>query len=281
MSTLIDKPSLMVYVFGCASRKPPCCPPTGIMEGSVPGAGRDACGVKRERLERLVLFDIDGTILYGGRIPARSILRAIEEVFGVRHVMSSMEGYSFAGKTDPEIVIDILLRMGYDAGDIEERLGDVFERYVFYLRSLLTDGDDAYLYPGVLRLLRMLKAEERVILGLLTGNIEEGARIKLGRFGLEGYFRIGAYGSDSVDRNRLPGILLERAREMTDRSYRGEDVVIIGDSVYDIRCAGGIGAKTIAVATGSTSQEDLAAERPDHLFKDLTRTRLVFDTITS
>jgi len=230
--------------------------------------------------ERIALFDIDGTILYAGRTPARAILRAISEVYSVGDLMPPRGEYSFAGKTDPEIVTDLLKRKGYPEEEIDNRLEEVFDRYVFYLKSLMTDNDGARLYPGIPSLLKRLEGDTRVILGLLTGNIEAGARIKLGRFGLEDLFEIGAFGSDSADRNLLPQLVLERLTVLKGRSYEGENVVIIGDSVYDVRCARTIGARTIAVATGTTSPGTLLEEEPDHLVNDFSETDEVVEMVT-
>jgi len=230
-------------------------------------------------LERIVLFDIDGTILHAGKPPARAILRAMEEVFQVSDLMPPRGEYSFSGKTDPEIVMDLLARKGYPTEKIAAGLEEVFDRYIFYLKTTMGNGNDAYLHPGVMILIRRLAEDKKVLLGLLTGNIEEGARIKLDHFGIAGYFPIGAYGSDSPERNRLPEIALNRVKKLTGLSYGGRNVVIIGDSVYDIRCARSVGAVAIGVATGTTSCEALRAERPDHLFQDLSQTDHVLDTI--
>ncbi len=232
-------------------------------------------------MDRIVLFDIDGTILQAGRAPAKAILRAIEEVYGVDNPMPPRGTYSFAGKTDPEIVADLLVRKGYREDEILENLGQVFDRYIYYLKSTIPAGNDAYLHPGVYPLIRALDDRENILLGLLTGNIEEGAKIKLDYFAIADYFRVGAYGSDSPDRNELPAILLEKVKEMTGRSYEGNDVVIIGDSVHDIRCAQTIGAITVAVATGTTSRAELSKEKPDHLFDDLSQTEQTLEIIAN
>jgi phosphoglycolate phosphatase len=231
--------------------------------------------------ERIVLFDIDGTLLHAGRTPARAILRAIEEVYGVKDLMPPRGQYSFAGKTDPEIVRDLLERKGYTGEDVTEGLDEVFERYVSYLGALVSDGSDAYLHPGILVLIQRLAAMEGVLLGLLTGNIEEGARMKLALFDMGRYFVVGAYGSDSEDRSRLPAILLQKVVRLTGRRYRGDQVVIIGDSIHDIRCARTIGAKVLAVATGTTSLENLLAEGPNYAFPDLSRTESVLEVLSN
>jgi phosphoglycolate phosphatase-like HAD superfamily hydrolase len=236
---------------------------------------------KRKSPERIVLFDIDGTLLYAGRAPARSILRAIEEVFGIPDIAPPRGEYSFAGRTDPEIVTDLLVRKGIPRTEVDARLAEVFERYILYLKSGLPDDDGARLHEGVLPLLTRLDAEDSVMTGLLTGNIEEGARIKLDRLGIAGYFAVGAYGSDSADRDLLPRILLDRVARRTGRVYGAGEVVVVGDTARDIRCARTICAKTIAVATGTTTAAELRAEDPDFLFDNLGDTDHVMQAIMS
>jgi phosphoglycolate phosphatase-like HAD superfamily hydrolase len=114
-----------------------------------------------------------------------------------------------------------------------------------------------------------LAARDDVVVGLLTGNIEAGARIKLRPTGLWPHFRVGAYGSDDADRTRLPGVAAGRAEQLVGRVFRGPDTVIIGDTPRDIGCARAFGAKAIAVATGWHTVEDLVAHGPDHVFVDL------------
>ncbi len=231
--------------------------------------------------KKIVLFDIDGTLLNAGRGPVRAILRAMEEVYGVEDLLSLKGKYAFAGKTDPEIVRDLLLLKGCSPEAVESGFEKVFDLYIHYLRQFMAEDDSAYLHPGVLRLVRELKDRREVNTGILTGNIERGAEIKLGHFDLRKYFSIGVYGSDSSDRNDLPGILLEKARKLTGYPYTGSEIVIVGDSIFDIRCAGTVGARAIAVVTGTTSREALEAEGPDHIFHDLSRTEQVIEAMTS
>jgi phosphoglycolate phosphatase-like HAD superfamily hydrolase len=123
--------------------------------------------------------------------------------------------------------------------------------------------------PGVVALLELLEREPEVVLALLTGNIEPGARIKLGAHELNRYFPFGAFGSDSAVRAELPPVATRRAEELTGRRFEPSDVVIIGDSIHDVRCAVPHGATSIAVPTGPTSAEALIAESPTHFFETL------------
>jgi phosphoglycolate phosphatase-like HAD superfamily hydrolase len=212
---------------------------------------------------RLVLFDVDGTLLSAGRAARESILAALAEVLGWE---GSSDGNDFSGKTDPqilrELVMDSVSRPRFDAA-----LDSILDRYVEELSRRLSP-EAVVVKPGVAALLDRLADEPRVTLGLLTGNIERGARLKLEPAGLNRYFPFGAFGDDSADRYCLPSIALARAREETGRDFDGPSVVIIGDSVHDVACGRSLGARAIAVATGPTPAEKLQAEWPDALFAD-------------
>ncbi len=227
---------------------------------------------------RLVLFDIDGTLLSSQGAGGRALKGALREVFGK---FGPTNDYSFAGRTDPQIVLDLMGRLGFEERFIRERMPQVFEVYLQRLGEEIRKGPPPTLFPGVLPLLEELKRDERAILGLLTGNIEGGARIKLRALNLEGYFSIGAYGSDAEERNRLPLIALKRAKEEFDDHLEGEDMVIIGDTPLDVECAQGVGACSIAVATGVVRKERLEASGADYLFDDFREYHRVMEAIFS
>ncbi len=133
--------------------------------------------------------------------------------------------------------------------------------------------------PGVKELVTALAADRRVLVGLLTGNVEEGARIKLAPTGLHALFRVAAYGSDSALRSELPPVAVARAEKLTGRRFTGKEIVVIGDTPADIECGAGLGVKSIAVATGRHSMDELAAHEPDHLFADMGDWRAVYAAI--
>lgn len=212
---------------------------------------------------RLVLFDIDGTLLSAGRAARDSILAALSAVLGWR---GSADGNDFSGKTDPQILRELVLdSVGPER--FETTLDAVLDRYVDELERRLTP-EAVVPKPGVPALLERLAREPNVTLALLTGNIERGARMKLEPPGFNRYFPFGAFGDDSADRYRLPALAVARARERTGRDFSGGSVVIIGDSIHDVACGRSLGARAIAVSTGPTPAEKLAAERPDALFAD-------------
>lgn len=212
---------------------------------------------------RLVLFDVDGTLLSAGRAARESILAALAEVLGWE---GSSDGNDFSGKTDPQILRELVME-SVGRPRFEAALDSILDRYVEELSRRLRP-EAVVIKPGVPALLDRLADEPRVTLGLLTGNIERGARLKLEPSGLNRYFPFGAFGDDSADRYCLPSIAVARAREETGRDFDGPSVVIIGDSVHDVACGRSFGARAIAVATGPTPAEKLEAERPDALFAD-------------
>ncbi len=213
---------------------------------------------------RLVLFDIDGTLVLTKGAGRRALGAALLRVYGTTGLI---DGYDFRGKTDPRIVADLMGAAGLAPDVIHAGLSDCFEAYARGLVGEIGDGECVTLLPGVADLVRRLDAAEGVVLGLLTGNIEEGARIKLAPTGLWPYFRTGAYGSDHGDRRRLPSLAARRAQALTGHTFRPEDVLVIGDTPLDIECARAFGAVAVAVATGFHPYAELEAEEPDLLFE--------------
>ena len=226
-------------------------------------------------MERLVLFDIDCTLIDGHGAGGRAIMRAVKDVYGVE---GELGDYSFHGRTDPGIVRDLAARLGAPADAIDALVGQCVARYV----ELITDevaGGHIEVLPGVGELVTALAADRRVLLGLLTGNVIQGARIKLAPTGLYSLFQVAAYGSDSALRAELPPIAVARAEKLSGRRIVGKEIVVIGDTPADIECGAGLGVKAIAVATGRHSMDDLAAYRPDHLFADMSDWRALYEAI--
>jgi phosphoglycolate phosphatase-like HAD superfamily hydrolase len=228
-------------------------------------------------MKRLVLFDIDGTILSSGGAAGKAFRTALEEVFGTSGPTS---GYSFAGRTDPQIARDLLGMGGLAAKSIERNLPRVWP---LYARLLATELDKVrtQLYPGVRSLIEQLHdSSEVALLGLLTGNVVEGAKLKLASAGLDfSRFKVGAFGSDHHDRRELPAIAVDRAERCVGHRFEGKAVVIIGDTPFDISCGEHLGVRTIAVATGSFSRADLHGCGPDYLFDDFSDIDAVWNSI--
>jgi phosphoglycolate phosphatase len=225
----------------------------------------------------LVLFDIDGTILSITGVARRAVYRALEEVFGA----AAPERHEFDGKTDPQIVCELMQRAGVGAGQIDDRLPAAITRYVELLDAELGDADHAdKVHPGVGELLDALEARHDVLLGLLTGNVREGAVAKLTAVGIEpSRFKVGAFGSDHADRPQLPAIARARAEVLLGREIAGRDVVVIGDTPADMGCGRGIGARAIGVATGRYSAQELSTCGAAAVFPDLGDTAAVIRAI--
>jgi len=203
--------------------------------------------------------------------------RALTEVFG----SPGSSEYHYGGKTDRQIVRDLMRREGFTDEAIDAQMDQLLGSYVAGLATELESGDRTMLVlDGVLELLDALDCEERVVVGLLTGNIETGARAKLTAAGLDpARFRVNAFGSDHELRPELPAVAQRRASELLGIDVRGNRLVIIGDTPADIQCGEAIGARAIAVATGSYTVEQLAAYQPYAVFESLTDTSAVLSSI--
>ncbi|MCB1033585.1 MAG: HAD hydrolase-like protein [Acidobacteria bacterium] len=218
---------------------------------------------------RLVLFDIDGTLLRCGRQVARVFTACLEEVYGTA---GHLEGYSFAGRTDPGIVLDLMASAGLDRDTVVAGLPRMRRLYLERLAETL-DASRMSLLPGVLELLERLSAQPDVTVGLLTGNWRGGARVKLGKFGLNRFFSFGAFGEDGFVRRDLLPRALARAQRSTGRSFRPEETLLVGDSVLDVDCGRVHGVAVLAVATGFTAAADLDAAGARWVVPDLLTAR--------
>lgn len=222
-------------------------------------------------VKHLVLFDIDGTLLACGRQVGYIFVGALEEVFGGYR---RPQGYNFAGRTDEQIVFDLVAAAGMECAEIRKRLPEMKRIYFERLEKLL-DPAGMVLLPGVVPLLERLQERRDVVLGLLTGNWRRGAVIKLSRFGLGRFFPFGAFGDDAAARRDLVPIALERAAAAAGREpFDADEVLIVGDSELDVDCANAAGVRSVAVATGHTSPERLRAAGADWVFSDLEQATL-------
>jgi phosphoglycolate phosphatase len=228
---------------------------------------------------KLVLFDIDGTILLTAGAGRRAIAAALAEEMGERH--PAFDRIRFDGKTDPQIVAELLAAAGRPEPRESPLVLAVCERYVGLLaQELDRPTTRTTLMPGVPSLLDRLEAEPGVVLGLLTGNLAEGAALKLRSGGIDpGRFRVGAYGSDAGHRPDLAPIAARRAASIFGRVPHGAEVVIIGDTPADVTCGSCIDARALAVATGAYSVPDLAACGPHAVFENLSDTDAVMEAI--
>lgn len=214
---------------------------------------------------RLVLFDIDGTLLDCGPQVRPLFAEALVEVCGTA---GDVYGYNFAGRTDPRIVLDLLTAAGLPEEEVRAGLPRIRETYLGKLEKSLDQGG-MRLLPGVLEMLESLATRDDVVLALLTGNWEPGARTKLSRFDLNRFFPFGAFGCDGVDRSELPPVALDRAERITGRRFLPEETLIIGDSLHDVTCAQAHGIPVLAVATGRTPAQALEDAGADWVIEEL------------
>ena len=210
-------------------------------------------------MARLLLFDIDGTLIDSNGAGGAAILDAAEEHFGIQR--EHFPPLQLAGSTDPAIAMDVFGHMSRQ--HTPEEVIAFLDRYLSHLqRRLQAEDFTGYTLPGVTQLLEALRSESEAHLGLLTGTVRRGAVIKLSRHGIYEHFVDGGFGSDHHDRNQLGPVALKRMQDATGATYHIDDVIVIGDTPKDIRCAEAFGAKCLAVATGQYSYAELSALNP-------------------
>jgi phosphoglycolate phosphatase-like HAD superfamily hydrolase len=216
----------------------------------------------------LILFDIDGTLVLTGGAGVRALTRAFHDTF---QIGDAFRGVPMPGRTDQMIVSEALQRLRLDADD--DLLARFRDRYYECLvGEIQQPGPRKGIMPGVRELLDVLEMRSDVILGLLTGNYAESARIKLEHFDLWRYFRCGAFADDHADRNELVPVAVDRARACGVASIDPRDVIVIGDTPADVACAAAAGARSIAVATGGYDIGALRATGADVTLEDLSDT---------
>ena len=229
-------------------------------------------------MKRLVLFDIDETIISSGGTGRRAISRVLQK----EYLLDEEFGHiNMSGKTDPQILKEIFEYLEKPHLYSLDNLATFFDHYLAALKDEVEQSEGFKVHDGVESLLIALSSRSNSYLGLVTGNLEKGARLKLDRAHLNQYFPIGAYGSDSANRLDLPAIAAERANRYYKQKFSPSEVVIIGDSVNDILCAKHYGAKCIAVNTGKTSWQELEVLNPEFLIKDLSNNEAVIAAIYS
>lgn len=222
---------------------------------------------------RLLLFDIDGTLIHSGGAGIQALKLALTERFGIADDLHDIE---IAGMTDSGIVVIILNKHKVPATN--ENITAFLDSYAHFL-SLELPRRNGNLLPGVLEMLEKLKSRKHVVLALLTGNISRGAQLKLEHYGVWHFFEFGAFADDHHDRNQLGPFARARAREKHGREFSAAEIDVIGDTPRDIACGKAFGARTIAVATGTWSREQLAQHDPDFLIDDLADVDHLIDTL--
>jgi phosphoglycolate phosphatase-like HAD superfamily hydrolase len=217
-------------------------------------------------MTRLVLFDIDGTLVHTGHAGTQAFARTFATEFNLHHGAEKMK---FAGRTDVSLVREFFKIHGLD--ESPEHFARFFSRYVFWLDYILASSNGNICH-GVQNFLRdLLAIKNPPTLGLLTGNIKLGAELKLRRYDLWQHFHFGGFADDHEERDQIAFAALERGRRVLGKNLQPQEIVVIGDTPFDIRCGKFIGAKVLAVATGGAKLEELKNHKPDWLVKDLTQ----------
>jgi phosphoglycolate phosphatase-like HAD superfamily hydrolase len=218
---------------------------------------------------RLVLFDVDGTLVHTGGAGVAAFAKALASEFGVPN---GTELLKFGGRTDYSLVRELFSHTQIEPS--ARNFERFFAAYLGWLEKLMAECRGGAC-PGVAEFCRVLAARpEPPLVGLLTGNIRRGAQIKLQRFQMWEQFSFGAFSDDHEDRNQIAAIALQRGSERLGRPVRGEEALVIGDTPLDIRCARAIGAKMLAVATGRCSVPELEEHKPDWAVEDLSKVSL-------
>lgn len=213
---------------------------------------------------RLVLFDIDGTLVHTGGAGTKAFSQTFASIFGLKHGAERMK---FAGRTDVSLVREFFKIHGVP--ESAENFRQFFENYVFWLEHIVAQSAGGEC-AGVIGFIEdLLALPEPPMLGLLTGNIRLGAEIKLRRFGLWDFFVMGGFADDHEDRNHIAVAALARGRRVLDAQLQPQEIVVIGDTPFDVRCGKFIGAKTLAVATGGAKFEELKKHDADWTVESL------------
>lgn len=217
--------------------------------------------------DHVVLFDIDGTLLRTQGMGRAATRIAMLEIFGS---CGTIEKLHFGGKTDWGILYEVLAGEGHTVESIGAALAH-YENALERAMAVVLDQFEMWVLPGALESVHVLRQREDTLLGIITGNVARTANLKLKAIGFDpAWFPIGAYGSESIYRNDLPPLALERAIAHLGRELLPTQMTIIGDTPADIACAQAVGARSVAVCTGFASRDELVAMQPDLLLDDLT-----------
>jgi phosphoglycolate phosphatase-like HAD superfamily hydrolase len=224
---------------------------------------------------KLLLWDIDGTLIMGDHAGERALAASLKRTFGIE---GSLDAIELAGRTDKLIAVDVLRAHGIEP--THEAIHNYLEGYLAHLAGELYQGKPQ-LHAGVLDALDAVAARPDLAQGLLTGNLERGAQIKLDHFKVWHYFPFGAFADDSAIRDELGPHALKRAGTHHEDEFLPERTFVIGDTPHDIKCGKAVGAATIAIATGIHPVEVLQAHDPTIVFQDLSDTGAFLDFIDS
>lgn len=218
-------------------------------------------------IKRLILFDIDGTLLISKGLGRESKRLAMIDIFGTD---GDVMTHPFGGKTDWQILVETLDKHGITPEEIEERMDDYLVTMARHMAEI-ADQFEHQVLPGAMELVTHFHEDDETMIGVVTGNNQQTAPIKLQSAGFDPeWFVVGAFGNESTNRDDLPRLALERANQKLDMPLAGKDVIVIGDTVMDVQCSQAVGGMAVAVLTGFEDPELLKASKPDYLLPDLT-----------
>ena len=228
--------------------------------------------------KKLILFDVDGTLVLTGGVAVGLMTEVISEVAGVPVSWSLSD---FVGNTDQNIIHTLLHRNGIGEAGIPDMTENILKIYLDRLQVELPKDGVIQVLPGVHKILQTLKQDQRFFLGLLTGNMLAATQIKLSVDKLFDFFPIGAFGDDALKREQLPPFAIQRAEKYYGHFFEKKEIWIIGDSINDIRCAHSNHLKCLAVASGHTPKSELAVYHPSGLIDDLSDTSGILQILTT
>ena len=224
-------------------------------------------------VKNILLFDIDGTLLSSAGAGKDALEKGMASKFGVKHIV---DGLSLSGRTDKAIIHDLLKLHGIEHND--ESYQRMMKAYLEHLPECLKNVQGKIL-PGIKQMLDELKSKGDCAVGLLTGNLRAGAKIKLSHFDIFDHFQFGGFGDHHLDRDDVAREALAEIHARIDKDFDRAKVWVLGDTPLDIKCARAIGAKVLAVATGWHTTKELESHRPDLVFEDLTDFEMVLERI--
>jgi len=216
----------------------------------------------------LFLFDIDGTLISPGKTARSMFVEIVKELTGKE---VTLEVHQVAGFTDPKILENMLQRAGLNKNEIHQAMEKFFLIYYERLENRYNSSEDKFIFSDISENLPALNDEDNIYLGLVTGNMERAAMIKLSPFGLNKYFNIGAFASDKADRNELPPIAVARAEALWEKKFENDEIFVVGDTIYDVECAVHNSYRAIGIArrNGEKEMEQLKNAGATWVYKSL------------
>ena len=215
---------------------------------------------------KLVLFDVDGTLILTGGVAAGLMAESVSSILN-KPIQWTID--NFVGNTDRNIIHTLLRQNGVGESILEDLTDKILEKYLIDLESKLKTDSVVKVLPGVKKLLDVLSVDNNFVLGLLTGNVKRGAQLKLSAKNLFKYFPVGAFGDDALQRKLLPPIAIQRAEKYYKRFFERKDIWIVGDSIPDIECAHTNHIRILVVSSGHTKNEELKKFNPDAFLVNL------------